>query len=85
MIVIYSKENCPFCVQAIQLAEAKEIKHTIMKIGVDISTDDFHNMFPNARTVPQIHNVDVKGNEYIGGYKEFNNWVLSKAIGEMGI
>jgi len=83
MIVIYSKENCPFCVRAIKLAEDSGLKHTVMKIGVDIPTSEFHDTFPNARTVPQIQNVNSGGNEYIGGYTEFNSWVLSNALGGM--
>lgn len=80
MIVIYSKDNCPFCLQAEKLAEEKNFKYVVNKIGKDIPVNEFHDMFPNARTVPQIQNIDVNGNEYIGGYTEFKNWVLSRAL-----
>jgi glutaredoxin len=83
MIVIYSKDNCPYCLRAIRLAEEKGFKHTIFKIGDNITQDDFLNKFPNARTVPQIENIVSEGNEYIGGYTEFESWVLSKALGGM--
>lgn len=83
MIVIYSKDNCPFCIRAIALAENKKIKYTVLKIGDKITEKDFLDKFPNARTVPQIENVSSAGNEYIGGYAEFDHWVLSKALGGM--
>lgn len=83
MIVIYSKDNCPFCIRAIALAENKKIKYTVLKIGDNITEKDFLDKFPNARTVPQIESVSSSGNEYIGGYAEFDHWVLSKALGGM--
>jgi glutaredoxin len=83
MIVIYSKENCPFCTRAVNLAEQKNLKYTVTKIGKDIPEKEFHEIFPNARTVPQIESIDYNGNEYIGGYAEFENWVLTKALGGM--
>ncbi len=83
MITIYSKNNCPFCVRAIKLAEDKGLKHTVFKIGDNITQEDFLSKFPNARTVPQIENITTGGNEYIGGYTEFESWILSKALGGM--
>ncbi len=62
------------------------MKHTVMKIGKDISEGEFKTEFPNARTVPQITNKISTGYiEYIGGHAEFKNWVLSKSLGEMTI
>tara|TARA_B110000858_G_scaffold43493_1_gene49815 strand:- start:1151 stop:1411 length:261 start_codon:yes stop_codon:yes gene_type:complete len=82
MIVIYSRDDCAYCARAIRLAEKKNIKHTVYKIGTEkLSLHEFQEMFPNASTVPQIVNVDGDGNEYIGGYTEFDHWVLSKALG----
>lgn len=83
MIVIYSKENCPYCERAIKLAKDSSMKYTVTKIGKDIPVNEFHDIFPNALTVPQIQNIDTNGNEYIGGYTEFKSWVLSNALGGM--
>ncbi len=82
MIVIYSRDDCAYCARAIRLAEKKNVKHKVLKIGTEeISLNEFQQMFPNASTVPQIVNVEDNGNEYIGGYAEFDHWVLSKALG----
>ena len=66
-IVIYSKDNCPFCDKAIGLAKLKKTELTIKKLGVDFEIEDMFQIFPNARTFPQII-VDGKN---IGGYAEF--------------
>lgn len=82
MIVIYSRDDCAYCARAIRLAEKKNIKHKVLKIGTEeLTIYEFQKLFPNASTVPQIVNIDNGDNEYIGGYAEFDHWVLSKALG----
>jgi glutaredoxin 3 len=61
---VYSKDNCPYCVKAKNLLNARGIEFTEIKIGVDITRDEFLEAFPNARTVPQI----ILEGEHIGGY-----------------
>jgi glutaredoxin 3 len=61
---VYSKDNCPYCVKAKNLLNAHGIEFTEIKIGVDITRDEFLEAFPNARTVPQI----ILEGEHIGGY-----------------
>lgn len=67
-VVIYSKDNCVFCDKAVKLAFIKETKCTVKKLGVDFEMEDMMELFPTARTFPQII-VDDKS---IGGYTEFN-------------
>jgi glutaredoxin 3 len=66
-VVIYSKDNCVFCDKAVRLAFIKETKCTVKKLGVDFEMEDMMELFPTARTFPQII-VDGKS---IGGYTEF--------------
>ena len=66
-VVIYSKDNCVFCDKAVKLAFIKETKCTVKKLGVDFEMEDMMELFPTARTFPQII-VDGKS---IGGYTEF--------------
>lgn len=66
-VVIYSKDNCVFCDKAVRLAFIKETKCTVKKLGVDFKMEDMMELFPTARTFPQII-VDGKS---IGGYTEF--------------
>jgi glutaredoxin 3 len=61
---VYSKDNCPYCVKAKNLLNARGIEFTEIKIGVDITRDEFLETFPNARTVPQI----ILDGEHVGGY-----------------
>jgi glutaredoxin-related protein len=64
--VVWSKENCPFCIQAKALLEQKEISFEERKIGSGWSKEQLLETVPTARTVPQIF-IDE---EYVGGYTE---------------
>jgi thioredoxin reductase (NADPH) len=62
--VIYSKDDCPYCDRAKTLLETKQIEYEEIKVGKDITREEFLEKFPNVRTVPQIY-LDES---YIGGY-----------------
>lgn len=66
-VVIYSKDNCVFCDKAVRLAFIKETKCTVKKLGVDFEMEDMMELFPTARTFPQI----IVEGKSIGGYTEF--------------
>jgi len=66
MIEIYGKDNCGYCDRAKQVCETKGLDYTYHKLGVSFSRDELIEMFPNARTFPQ---VKINGTA-IGGYKE---------------
>jgi|AntAceMinimDraft_6_1070360.scaffolds.fasta_scaffold02609_6 glutaredoxin len=72
---------CPFCTQAKNLAEIKNIVYE----NIDVSSaDNMQNMkqqYPAARTVPLI----LIDGEVIGGFAEFKNYILTKELGEMSI
>ena len=61
-MIIYTKENCPYCVKAKQLVP----EYTEIVIGKDITREEFLDLFPNAKTVPQI----IIEGEHIGGYTD---------------
>lgn len=71
-IEIYSIPNCPYCTKAKGLAERQghEVEYKMM--GEDYQATDVREMFPTARTFPQI----IVDGEKIGGYTE-----LEKMIG----
>jgi glutaredoxin 3 len=54
MIVVYSKNNCPFCVQAKNLLKNKGIQFEEIKIDEDQSAKEFI-LAQGHRTVPQIY------------------------------
>jgi glutaredoxin len=64
--LVYSKENCPYCVKAKALLVQKNISFMEVKIGDDMLREDFIAMFPEQRTVPLIFVNGVK----IGGHNE---------------
>ena len=54
MVTVYSKNNCPFCVQAKNLLKLKGVDYTEIKIDEDTSAKDFI-LAEGHRTVPQIY------------------------------
>lgn len=63
---VYGKDNCPYCVKAIYLLKQYGRPFEYFKLGTDLTHEYFRELFPNAKTVPQI----ILGDLYIGGYTE---------------
>jgi len=65
--VVWSKDQCPYCVQAKQLLESKGIEYEERNIMHGTWTrEQLLEAVPNARTVPQI----FLDGELIGGFTE---------------
>ena len=64
---IYSKPQCPFCVQAKALAEREGHELTYKMLDEDFDRETLMETFPGARTFPQI----IVDGEKIGGFTEF--------------
>lgn len=73
--IIWSKDDCPFCVQAKALLTRKGIEYEEKKIGDGYTKEDLLKEVPDARTVPQIF---IDG-ELIGGFKELSTKLMSQA------
>ena len=54
MVTVYSKNNCPFCVQAKNLLKLKGIDFQEVKIDEDTNAKEFV-LSEGHRTVPQIY------------------------------
>lgn len=67
--IVWSKDQCPFCVQAKQLLELKGIEYEERKIGEQWTREDLLEMVPTARSVPQIFLDD----ELVGGFQELRS------------
>lgn len=50
--VLYSKENCPNCVQAIQLLNLYGRRFQEIKVGSQMTLEDFKAAHPGVRRVP---------------------------------
>ena len=65
-VVVYTKENCPYCVMAKNLLSARSITFEEIRIDLDESKRDEMLRLSNRRTVPQIFIND----QPIGGYDD---------------
>jgi len=64
--VVWSKNSCPFCVQAKALLEMKGIEYEERNVQTDWTKEQLLEAVPTARTLPQIFLED----NYIGGFIE---------------
>jgi glutaredoxin 3 len=53
-VIVYSKNNCPFCVQAKNLLTLKGVEYTEVRIDQDTAAREFV-LAEGHRTVPQIY------------------------------
>ena len=70
--IVWSKDNCLYCVNAKTLLTAKHIEFEERKIGSGWTKEQLLEAVPNAKTVPQIF-LDGK---YIGGFTELRDFIL---------
>ena len=73
IVEIYSKPQCPFCVQAKALAEREGAELTYKMLDEDFNREELMETFPGARTFPQI----IVDGQKIGGFTEFKALVES--------
>lgn len=71
--IVWTKEACPYCVQAKALLEQQGIGYEEKKIGVDHTREQLLEAVPTARTVPQI----FLDGELVGGFIELKNRLTS--------
>jgi glutaredoxin 3 len=64
--IVWSKNSCPYCVQAKALLKQKGIEFEERNIEVDWSKDQLLEAVPTARTLPQIFLDD----QLVGGFTE---------------
>ena len=70
MIEIYGKTFYPYCDKAKLLCERESYEYSYKQLDKDFTREEFFEMFPTARTFPQIK---IEG-ELIGGYTELEAW-----------
>ena len=64
--IVWSKNACPFCVQAKALLESRGIKFEERNVSKDWTQEQLLEAVPNARTLPQIFLDD----KLVGGFTE---------------
>ena len=73
--IVWSKDHCPYCVQAKTLLEQKGIEFEERKIGDGWTKEQLLEAAPDARSVPQIFLND----ELVGGFTELRAKFLAEA------
>jgi glutaredoxin len=69
--VVWSKDSCPFCVQAKALLKQKNIEVEERNINQDWTREQLLEAVPNARTLPQIFLDD----KLVGGFTELRKYL----------
>jgi glutaredoxin 3 len=64
--IIWSKDQCPFCVQAKALLESRGIEYEERNVSKDWTKEQLLEAVPTARTLPQIFLDDA----HVGGFNE---------------
>ena len=65
-IIIYSSENCPYCVRAKQLLQQKGANYTEIRVDLDDAKREEMMARSGRRTVPQI----FINEQHIGGFDD---------------
>jgi glutaredoxin 3 len=71
--IVWTKDACPYCVQAKALLEQQGIDYEEKKIGVDYTREQLLEAVPTARTVPQI----FLDGELVGGFTQLQQKLTS--------
>ena len=67
--ILWSKDACPFCVQAKSLLKARGIEFEERNISQDWTREQLLEAVPDARTLPQIFLDD----QHIGGFADLRS------------
>jgi glutaredoxin len=71
MIEIYGKPQCPYCDAAKHLCESRNLNFKYFQLGTDFTREEVLELFPGARTFPQIK----VGGTSIGGYDKLGTYL----------
>lgn len=78
-VLIYSKDNCPWCVKANTLCSNLKLTTKVIDLTSDKEEQQkFRKRLPDAKTLPQI----FWGDMHIGGYTEFEAFMMERVYGE---
>ena len=64
--IVWSKDQCPYCVQAKALLESRGIEYEERNVSKDWTKEQLLEAVPTARTLPQIFLDDA----HVGGFNE---------------
>lgn len=70
-VIVWSKDQCPYCDQAKALLLQRNIAFEERKIGHGYTKEQLLESVPTARTVPQI----IINGQSIGGFNELRKYI----------
>lgn len=70
-VIVWSKDQCPYCDQAKALLTQRDITFEERKIGDGYTREDLLESVPAARSVPQI----VINGSTVGGYDQLRKYI----------
>ena len=78
MYIIYTKDNCNWCVKAKQLMNDVGVKYQELKLGIDYTREELKALLPEnlPLTAPQIFIY----NKRIGGYEDLADYLESTGV-----
>ena len=68
---IYGKNDCMYCTLAIELLEMLNQSYVYLVLDEDYSLEEYKDMFPTSKTVPQV----IANGTKIGGYQELREFL----------
>lgn len=74
---IYSKDNCPHCRRAVALLTQRNISFEELKLDEDYNREELLEMFPQAKTFPQIVIIDSNDEKtHVGGADQLQAFLV---------
>jgi glutaredoxin len=72
--IVWSKDQCPYCVQAKSLLQSKGIEYEERNINQTWTKEQLLEAVPSARTLPQIFIDD----QLVGGFNELRQHLQTR-------
>lgn len=73
-ILIYTKDDCPYCTYAKNLLAENGMPYQESKIGAGILKEEFVSIFPDVKSLPLI----IINGQKIGGYNDLVEYVKNE-------
>ena len=54
MLVIYTRDDCPYCAKLEIILDSFAVEYTVLKLGVDFDRQAFYTEFGQGATFPQV-------------------------------
>ena len=70
-MIIYTKDSCGYCTQAKMHLQNRGVEYKEIRLGKNITREEFIQLFPNVKSMPFIIDED----QQIGGYQQLLDYL----------